>query len=121
MISKIKNQLSTQEQLINQKQILLEEQNKTIKDLKRDNEAKEQEIIGLKNQINNYNNKLNENEKLIEENKQMILYLNKNLNENSKNPFKSRFNNYSSLDVNNNQINSGSFGLGNNNNLNLII
>ena len=116
-----KNELSTQEQLINQKQILLEEQNKTIKDLKRDNEAKEQEIIGLKNQINNYNNKLNENEKLIEENKQMILYLNKNLNENSKNPFKSRFNNYSSLDVNNNQINSGSFGLGNNNNLNLNI
>ena len=115
-----KNELSTQEQLINQKQILLEEQNKTIKDLKRDNEAKEQEIIGLKNQINNYNNKLNENEKLIEENKQMILYLNKNLNENSKNPFKSRFN-YSSLDVNNNQINSGSFGLGNNNNLNLNI
>ena len=113
-----KNELNTQEQLINQKQILLDEQNKTIKDLKRDNETKEQEIIGLKNQINNYNNKLNENEKLIEENKQMILYLNKNLNENSKNPFKSRFNNYSSLDINNinpNQINNASFGLGNNN------
>ena len=48
----------------------------------------------------------------------MILYLNKNLNENSKNPFKSRFNNYSSnIDMtnNNNNINSGSFGLGNNN------
>ena len=117
-IKSSKNELSTQEQLINQKQILLEEQNKTIKDLKRDNEAKEQEIIGLKNQINNYNNKLSENEKLIEENKQMILYLNKNLNENSKNPFKSRFNNYSSnIDIanNNNNINSGSFGLGNNN------
>ena len=84
-IKSSKNELNTQEQLINQKQILLDEQNKTIKDLKRDNEAKEQEIIGLKNQINNYNNKLNENEKLIEENKQMILYLNKNLNENSKN------------------------------------
>ena len=116
-----KNELNTQEQLINQKQILLDEQNKTIKDLKRDNETKEQEIIGLKNQINNYNNKLNENEKLIEENKQMILYLNKNLNENSKNPFKSRFNNYSSLDINNinninpNQINNASFGLGKNN------
>jgi len=117
-IKSSKNELSTQEQLINQKQILLEEQSKTIKDLKRDNEAKEQEIIGLKNQINNYNNKLNENEKLIEENKQMILYLNKNLNENSKNPFKSRFNNYSSnidMNNNNNNINSGSFGLGNNN------
>jgi hypothetical protein len=100
-IKSTKNELNTQEQLINQKQILLDEQNKTIKDLKRDNETKEQEIIGLKNQINNYNNKLNENEKLIEENKQMILYLNKNLNENSKNPFKSRFNNYSSLDINN--------------------
>ena len=86
--------------------------------MKRDNETKEQEIIGLKNQINNYNNKLNENEKLIEENKQMILYLNKNLNENSKNPFKSRFNNYTSLDINNinpTQINNASFGLGNNN------
>ena len=120
-IKSTKNELNTQEQLINQKQILLDEQNKTIKDLKRDNETKEQEIIGLKNQINNYNNKLNENEKLIEENKQMILYLNKNLNENSKNPFKSRFNNYSSLDINNinninpNQINNASFGLGNNN------
>ena len=100
-IKSTKNELNTQEQLINQKQILLDEPNKTIKDLKRDNETKEQEIIGLKNQINNYNNKLNENEKLIEENKQMILYLNKNLNENSKNPFKSRFNNYSSLDINN--------------------
>ena len=51
----------------------------------------------------------------------MILYLNKNLNENSKNPFKSRFNNYS-LEVNNNlnnintpPINNASFGLGNNN------
>ena len=117
-IKSSKNELNTQEQLINQKQILLEEQNKTIKDLKRENEAKEQEIIGLKNQINNYSNKLNENEKLIEENKQMILYLNKNLNENSKNPFKSRFNNYTSLDmnnnINNNQINSASFGLRNN-------
>ena len=51
----------------------------------------------------------------------MILYVNKNLNENSKNPFKSRFNNYSSLDINNinninpTQINNASFGLGNNN------
>ena len=117
-IKSTKNELNTQEQLINQKQILLDEQNKTIKDLKRDNETKEQEIIGLKNQINNYNNKLNENEKLIEENKQMILYLNQNLNENSKNPFKSRFNNYTSLDINNinpTQINNASFGLGNNN------
>ena len=117
-IKSTKNELNTQEQLINQKQILLDEQNKTIKDLKRDNETKEQEIIGLKNQINNYNNKLNENEKLIEENKQMILYLNKNLNENSKNPFKSRFNNYTSLDMNNintNPVNNTSFGLGNNN------
>ena len=96
-IKSTKNELNTQEQLINQKQILLDEQNKTIKDLKRDNETKEQEIIGLKNQINNYNNKLNEN---------------------SKNPFKSRFNNYTSLDINNintNPVNNTSFGLGNNN------
>ena len=108
-----KNELNTQEQLINQKQMLLDEQNKTIKDLKRDNETKDQEIMGLKNQINNYNNKLNENEKLIEENKQMILYLNKNINENSNNPFKSRFN-FTSMDVNTNPLNNGSFGLGTN-------
>ena len=122
-IKSTKNELNTQEQLINQKQILLDEQNKTIKDLKRDNETKEQEIIGLKNQINNYNNKLNENEKLIEENKQMILYLNKNLNENSKNPFKSRFNNYTSLDMNNmnnlNTMNIKSNNIEPNTNLNL--
>jgi spindle assembly abnormal protein 6 len=108
-----KNELNTQEQLINQKQMLLDEQNKTIKDIKRDNEAKDQEILGLKNQINNYNNKLNENEKLIEENKQMILYLNKNINENTNNPFKSRFN-YTSMDINSNPLNNGSFGLGTN-------
>ena len=108
-----KNELNTQEQLINQKQMLLDEQNKTIKEIKRENEAKDQEILGLKNQINNYNNKLNENEKLIEENKQMILYLNKNINENSNNPFRSRFN-YTSMEINNNPLNNGSFGLGTN-------
>ena len=101
--NKLENKLQLSIKEINKGNDIIQrdEQNKTIKDLKRDNETKEQEIIGLKNQINNYNNKLNENEKLIEENKQMILYLNKNLNENSKNPFKSRFNNYSSLDINN--------------------
>ena len=105
-----KNELNTKEQLISQKQLLLDDQDKTIKEIKRDNEAKDQEIMGLKNQINNYNTKLNENEKLIEENKQMILYLNKNINENTNNPFKSRFN-YTSLDMNNNLLNNGSFGL----------
>ena len=90
--------------------MLLDEQSKTIKEIKRENEEKDQEIMGLKNQINNYTNKLNENEKLIEENKQMRLYLNKNINENSNNPFRSRFN-YTSVDVNN-PMNNGSFGLG---------
>ena len=115
-----KNELNTKEQLINQKQLLLDDQDKTIKEIKRENEAKDQEIIGLKNQINNYKNKLNENEKIIEENKQMILYLNKNINENSNNPFRSRFN-YTSLDINNNPLNNGSFGLptNTNNDLNL--
>ena len=123
-VKSTKNELNAQEQLMNQKQMLLDEQNRTIKEIKRDNEAKDQEIIGLKNQLNNYNNKLNENEKLIEENKQMILYLNKNINENSNNPFKSRFN-YTSMEMNNNPLNNGSFGLGinssndiNSNNLN---
>ena len=95
--------------------MLLDEQNRTIKDMKRESEAKDQEITGLKNQVSNYNNKLNEDEKIIEENKQMILYLNKNINENSNNPFRSRFN-FTSIDINNNPLNNGSFGLGNNNN-----
>ena len=106
-----KNELNTQEQLINQKQMLLDEQNRTIKEIKRENESKDQEINGLKNQLNNYNNKLSENEKIIEENKQMILYLNKNINENNNNPFRSRFN-YTSMEMNNNPLNNGSFGLG---------
>ena len=110
-----KNELNTKEQLINQKQMLLDEQNRTIKDMKRESEAKEQEIAGLKNQVSNYNNKLNEDEKIIEENKQMILYLNKNINENSNNPFRTRFN-YTSMDIKNNPLNNGSFGLGNNSN-----
>ena len=110
-----KNELNTKEQLINQKQLLLDDQDKTIKEIKRENEAKDQEIMGLKNQINNYTNKLNENEKLIEENKQMILYLNKNINENTNNPFKSRFN-YTSFDINNNQLNNGTFELPTNSN-----
>ena len=110
-----KNELNTKEQLINQKQILLDEQNRTIKDMKRESEAKDQEITGLKNQVSNYNNKLSEDEKIIEENKQMILYLNKNITENSNNPFRSRFN-FTSIDINNNPLNNGSFGLGNNNN-----
>ena len=46
----------------------------------------------------------------------MILYLNKNINENNNTPFRSRFN-YTSLEMNNNNnpLNNGSFGLGMNN------
>ena len=117
-----KNELNTHEQLINQKQILLDEKSETIKKMQRENETKDQEINGLNNQIINLKNKINENEKIIEENKQMILYLNKNINENTNNPFRSRFN-FTSMDVNNNPLKNGSFGLGDNpilsNNLNL--
>ena len=51
----------------------------------------------------------------------MILYLNKNINENTNNPFRSRFNYTTALDINNNPLNNGSFGLPTNtsNDLNL--
>ena len=47
--------------------------------------------------------KLSQNEKLIEDNKNMIMYLNKNLNNTVTNPFKSRFsdnNNNNNNDLN---------------------
>ena len=102
-----KQALNTQEQLISQKQIVIDEQARNINDLKRDIDSKDKEINSLKNQISNYSMKLNENEKLIEENKQMILYLNKNINDNTNNPFRSRINN-----------NDFQMTLNNNNNLN---
>ena len=110
-----KQALQSQEQLVTQKQILLDEQNKTISELKRDLETKDREITGLKNQLANYAAKLTENEKLIEDNKQMILYLNKNINENMSNPFKNRLN-----DMNMQRMgNTMADGYYNSNNLNL--
>lgn len=88
-----KQTLNSQEQLVNQKQLIIDENIRNINDLKRDIDNKEREITNLKNQIQNYALKLTENEKLLEDNKNMITYLNKNLNENNNNPFKSRFNN----------------------------
>ena len=104
-----KQALNTQEQLISQKQIVIDEQARNINDLKRDIDSKDKEINSLKNQISNYSMKLNENEKLIEENKQMILYLNKNINDNTNNPFRSRINNNDfqmTLNNNNNNLNN---------------
>ena len=90
-LKSVKQTVDIQEDLIRQKQDILDEQTKNIDNYKKDSEMKNQEIIGLKNTIKNYNNKLNENEKLLEENKQMILYLNKNLNDLTNTPFKTRF------------------------------
>ena len=117
-----KQALNTQEQLISQKQIVIDEQARNINDLKRDIDSKDKEINSLKNQISNYSMKLNENEKLIEENKQMILYLNKNINDNTNNPFRSRINNNDmQMTLANNNLNAfdnfNKSGFNNNNNM----
>ena len=125
-----KTALSTQEQLTNQKQAICDEQMRTLNDYKRDAETKDREISSLKNQLATYSMKLNDNEKVIEDNKQMIMYLNKNLNEVNSNPFKSRLgggisgsNTMSAspfVNMNNNMQGSVSSGLGNTNSGNLV-
>ena len=86
----LKQALASQEQVTNQKQLVLDEQMRTINDLKRESETKEREISSLKTQVTNYSMKLNDNEKVIEDNKQMLMYLNKKVNDNINNPFKAR-------------------------------
>ena len=108
-INSMKNEINMKEQIISEKQVLLNEQNIILNNIRKDNENKNKKIISLNNKINNYNNKLNENEKLIEENNQMILYLNRNINENINNPFRSRVN-YSSTNLINNNLNNNYLG-----------
>ena len=85
----IKQALSSQEQLTNQKQSLLDDQIRSVSDLKRDNETKEREIAGLNNEIASLKIKLSDNEKIIEDNKQMLMYLNKKVNDSMSRPFRS--------------------------------
>jgi chromosome segregation ATPase len=87
----IKQTIDTQDQLILQKQKILLTQSKDLDDLKKEIKDKDQKILELKNKNNDYITKLNENEKILEEDKQMILYLNKNLNDIINAPFKSRY------------------------------
>ena len=87
----IKETKDIQEEIIKQKQNILDAQNKDMDNIKNDIALKNKEIDELKNKIENYNKNLNENEKLLEENKKMILFLNKNLNDITNAPFKSRF------------------------------
>ena len=99
----LKQALSTQEQLTEQKQNLLDEQIRNVNDLKRESETKEREIASLKNQVTSYSMKLTDNEKIIEDNKQMLMYLNKKVNDTMSNPFKSRVNGFSSDPMQNSQ------------------
>jgi hypothetical protein len=71
--------------------MLLDSQNRSLNDIKKNSELKDKEINTLKNQIEAFSNKLTQNEKLIEDNKQMIMYLNKTKNDNMSNPFRNRF------------------------------
>ena len=85
----IKQALSSQEQLTNQTQRLLDDQIRSVSDLKRDNEIKQREIAGLNNEIASLKLKLSDNEKIIEDNKQMLMYLNKKVNDSMSKPFRS--------------------------------
>ena len=85
----IKQALTSQEQLTNQKQSLLDDQIRSINELKRDNETKQREISGLNNEISSLKLKLSDNEKIIEDNKQMLMYLNKKVNDSMSKPFRS--------------------------------
>lgn len=101
--------LTSQEQLTNQKQAVVDEQQRTLNDYKRDSETKDREITSLKNQLTTFSMKLNDNEKIIEENKQMIIYLNKNLNEANSNPFKSRMGGISGMNPMSNTMSGSPF------------
>ena len=90
-LKSVKQTVEAQDKLIFQKQNIILTQSKNLDDMKKEKEMKELQIIALKNKIDNYIMKLNENEKLLEEDKQMILYLNKNINDITNAPFKSRF------------------------------
>ena len=90
-LKSVKQTVDMQEALIKEKQNMIDSKTKDLDDIKRDTELKDKEIIELKNINDNYIIKLNENKQLLEENKQMILYLNNNINENKNAPFKSRY------------------------------
>ena len=106
--NKLKNmkiEINNKETIISQKQSVLDEQNISIQNIKKDNEEKGKEIFSLTNKINNYIKILKDNEKVLEEDKQMILYLNKNISENSKNKrlnYISMFDTFSTKFVNDN-------------------
>ena len=104
-LKKMKIEISNKEKIISQKQIVLDEQNISINNIKKDNEEKGKEIFSLNNKINNYKKILKDNEKAMKEDKQMILYLNKNISENSKNKrlnYISMFDTFSNKFVNDN-------------------
>jgi len=73
-----------------------EEISKTLAELKREFEKKEDEINTNKIQVDNYKNKLEEAQKLLEENEKVIRFLNSNLNA-SYLPFKNVLKNETTL------------------------
>jgi len=106
--TKLKNmkiEINNKDKIICQKQIVLDEQNISYQNIKKDNEEKGKELFSLTNKINNYKKIMKDNEKSMEEDKQMILYLNKNISEKSKNKqlnYKSMFDTFSNKFANDN-------------------
>ena len=118
-INSIKNELNSKDQEIIQKQELKDEQNKTIEKIKKEKEDKDKEINELKKELENCTQKLDGYKKLIEEDKQMILYLNKNINENINNPLRARIN-FSTMNYNNKFAQSSTFDHNTNDENNII-
>ncbi len=80
----MKCQLITQEeQKVRDKLNKIDEQNRILSDSKKDLEKKDEEVKYLKFEIENQKNKIFEGENIIESNKQVIAYLNKQLNDNA--------------------------------------
>ena len=79
---KVKNAVvMQQEQQIQQRQEQIDEQGKGILELRRDNDRKEAEIREMSTQMNIMKQKLEEAQKSLDSNQQMILWLNKQINE----------------------------------------
>lgn len=82
--------LTSQEQLINQKQANVDELTKTVNELKRNLDLKEEELRNTKKYIDNLKENLSEAAKQSEEQEKVIRFLNQKVND-SYTPYKTLF------------------------------
>jgi spindle assembly abnormal protein 6 len=73
--------MSTQEQLITQKQVQIDELTRNLNDIKRDNEKKDEEIKGLLMTIEKFKLELTDTKKMLAECESVIRFINQKQNE----------------------------------------